>query len=113
MSSYIAGENVFATQLIGLLLILSGDLEQNPVPEKEKSHIIFCQWNLNGLMIYNFIEVSLLPTLSVTKYYDVICFIETFLDSSIDNADYRISVPGYNLLRVDYPININRGGTCI
>ena len=46
MSSYIAGENVFATQLIGLLLILSGDL----VPEKEKSHIIFCQWNLNGLM---------------------------------------------------------------
>ena len=50
MSSYIAGENVFATQLIGLLLILSGDLEQNLVPEKEKSHIIFCQWNLNGLM---------------------------------------------------------------
>ena len=50
MSSYIAGENVFATQLIGLLLILSGDLEQNPVPEKEKSQIIFCQWNLDGLM---------------------------------------------------------------
>ena len=50
MSSYIAGENVFPTQLIGLLLILSGDLEQNPVPEKEKSQIIFCQWNLDGLM---------------------------------------------------------------
>ena len=48
MGTHFACENAFTKHLIRLLLILSG--EQNPGPEKEKSHIIFCQWNLNGLM---------------------------------------------------------------
>ena len=46
MSTHFACENVFTKQLIELLLILSGDVEQNPGPEK-KSHITFCHWNLN------------------------------------------------------------------
>ena len=62
MSTHSACENVLTKQLIELLLILSGDVEQNPGPEKEKSHITFCHWNLNGLMDHNFIKVSLLQT---------------------------------------------------
>ena len=62
MSTHSACENVLTKQLIELLLILSGDVEQNPGPEKEKSHITFCHWNLNGLMAHNFIKVSLLQT---------------------------------------------------
>ena len=42
MSTHFACENVFTKQLIELLLILSGYVEQNPGPEKEKSHINFC-----------------------------------------------------------------------
>ena len=42
MSTHFACENVFTKQLIELLLILCGDVEQNPGPEKEKSHITFC-----------------------------------------------------------------------
>ena len=74
-------EIVFTKQLIELLPILNGDAEQNTDPEKEKSHITFCHWNLNGLMAHNFIKVSLLQTLSVTNDYNIICLTGTFLDS--------------------------------
>ena len=50
MNTHSAYENVLTKQMIELLLILSGDVEQNPGPEKEKSHITFCHWNRNGLM---------------------------------------------------------------
>ena len=43
----------------------------------------------------------------------MICLTETFLHSSIDNEDDRISTPGYNFLRADHPSNTKRGGVCI
>ena len=82
-------------------------------PEKGKSHITFCHWNLNSLMAYNFIKVSLLQTLAVTNDYDIICLTETFPDSSIEIDDDRISIPGYNLLLADRPCNTKRGGFCV
>ena len=48
-------------------------------------------------------------TLVVTIGYDIICLTETFLDSSVENDDDRISIPGYNLLRADHPSNTKRG----
>ena len=71
MNTHSVSENVFTKQLIELLLILSGDVEQNPGQEKEKFHITFCHWDLNGLMEHNFIKVSLLHTLAVTNDYDI------------------------------------------
>ena len=35
MSTYFASENIFYWHLIELLLILSGDIEQNPSQEKK------------------------------------------------------------------------------
>ena len=113
MSTHSASENIFTKQLMELLLILGGDVEQNPGPEKEKSRITFCHWNLNGLMAHNFIKVSLLHTAAVTNDYDIICLTETFLDSSIDNDDDRISTSGYIFLRADHSSNAKRGGVCI
>ena len=86
---------------------------QSPGPENKKSNIAFCYWNLNDLMAHNFIKVSLLQTLSVTNDYDIICFTETFLDSSVENDGDRISIPGYNLLHADHPGKTKRGGVCI
>ena len=62
-------------------------------------------------MAHNFIKVSLLQTLSIRNDYDIICLNETFLDSSIDKD--AISIPEYNLLRVEHPSNTKRGGVCI
>ena len=86
MSTYFACEDVFTKQLIELLLILNGDVEQDPVSEEQKSYITFCHWNLNGLMAHNFIKFSLLPTLAVTNDNDIIC---SFLDFSIQKQPSR------------------------
>ena len=65
-------------------------------------------------MAHNFIKVSLLQTLAVTNDYGIFCLSETLLvDSSIENDDDRISIPGYNLLRDDHLSNTKRGGICI
>ena len=113
ISTRSACKNAFTKQLTELLLIFCDYVEQNPGPEKGKSHTTFCYSNLNGLMAHNFIKVSLLQTLAVTNDYDIICLPETFLDSSIENDDDRISILGYNLLRTDHPNNTNRVGVCI
>ena len=44
--------------------------------------------------------------------YDFICLSETWLDSktSIDSND--LSLKGYNLNRVDNPVNVKKGGVC-
>ena len=53
MSTHSACENVFTKQLIELLLILCGDVEQNPGPEKEKSHItLMVQWFITSLTFH-------------------------------------------------------------
>ena len=38
---------------------------------------------------------------------------ETFLNSSIETNDDRISMDGYNLIRADHPNDSKRGGVCI
>ena len=48
-----------------------------------------------------------------TNNFDVVCFSETFLDSSIPDDDHRINIAGYSLLRVDLPSNTKKGGVCI
>ena len=38
------------------------------------------------------------------------CLSETYLDSSILHGDNNSQIPGYNLYRDDYPVNITGGG---
>ena len=40
---------------------------------------------------------------------DVICLLETYLDSSIKSDNDNLEIPGYNLVRSDHPSN-NKGG---
>ena len=64
-------------------------------------------------MAHNFIKASLIQKLAETNNCDIICLTETFLDSSVENDDNRISIPGYNLFRTDHPSNTKRGGDCV
>ena len=43
----------------------------------------------------------------------IICFSETYLDSSISSDNDNLELPGYNLVRADNPTNTKRGGVCI
>ena len=64
---------------------------------------------LNGLAAHNFNKVSLQQALSATGDYDIICFSETFLDSSISNDDRRINIKGYDVQQAEHPSNKKRG----
>ena len=96
-----------------ILLILDG-IHPNPGPQKCKDHnfsVFF--WNLNSLPVNNFFKLSLLSTYNCIYQYDLICLSETFLDSSISSNDERLSLEGYDMIRVDHPNNVKRGGVCV
>ena len=76
---------------------------------KSSIRFFFCHWNLNGLAAHNFSKVPLLQAIPVSKNYDIICLSETFLDTSIDSSNERITIEGYNLLRGDHPSNKKKG----
>ena len=86
-------------------------LKKNPGPKY--SSLKFCHWKLNGLTAHNSIKISLLQVYIIQNNYDIICLSETFLNSSIQTNDGRISIDGYNLIRADHPNDSKRGEVCI
>ena len=53
--------------------------------------------------------MSLLKAYITANKMDVICLLETYLDSSIKSDNDNLEIPGYNLVRSDHPSN-NKGG---
>ena len=51
------------------LLILCGDMEQNPGP-KDKKDFPLCNWNLNSLAAQDFAKFSTLKALNATEKLD-------------------------------------------
>ena len=64
------------------LLIICGDVEQNPGP-KNKKYLSLCNWNLNSL--------KALKAFNATKKFDFICLSESYLDSTISSEDSSLS----------------------
>ena len=73
----------------------------------------FCHWNLNGLGAHEFTKLSLFEGCINVSDIDIICLLETFLDSSVPIDDNRLSIPGYSMMRADHPSNTKRGGVCL
>ena len=87
----------------------SGDIGPNPGPKLNFSQSFsICHWNLNSVSGYNFIKVSLIRAYISVNKFEVICLLETFLDSTT-----LPEVPSYNLVRGDHPSNTKKGGVCI
>ena len=57
--------------------------------------------------------MSLLQAYNAVHKYDVICFLETYLNSSIPYDDDNLEIPGYNLIGVDHPSEDKRAGVCV
>ena len=45
--------------------------------------------------------------------FDIICFSETYLDSSTKPDDENLEIAGYDIAIADHPTNNKRGGVCI
>ena len=101
--------------LCSILIILSGDIEENPGPKPSSCDKFFiCHWNLNSISAHNFIKISLLRAYISTHNFDILCSSETCLDSIISSNGNNLTIPGYDLYRADHPSNGGRrGGGCI
>ena len=92
------------------LIRQSGDIEMNLVPKPNSFHSFStCHGNLNSLTAHNYLKVSLLRVYVAIKKVDVVCLSETYLDSSNLFDDDNFNLPGYNLVRVDHPLNTKKG----
>ena len=77
------------------LLLCCGDIEKK---SWSKIFIKIRRWNLSGLTAHDSIKISLLQAYIIQNNYDIICLSETFLNSSVQTNDDRISIDGYNLI---------------
>ena len=107
----IADITVFLLFFIQNLLCCCGNIEENPGPKY--SSLTFCHWNLNRLTAHDSTKISLLQAYITQHNYDIICLTETFLNSSILSDDNSIEIDGYNLIRLDHPGGLKKGGVCI
>ena len=107
----IANITMFLLFFIQNLVLLSGDIEENPGPKY--SSLTFCHWNLNGLTAHDSTKISILQAYIAQHNYDIVCLSETFLNSSTQSDDSKITIDGYNLIRSDDPSDSKKGGVCI
>ena len=103
--------NIFLFNCIVNLLCRCCVSETNPGPKY--SSLTFCHWNLNGLTAHDSIKIALHQAYILHHNYDIKCLSQTFLNSSIESNDDRISIDGYNLIRSDHPSDLRRGEVCI
>ena len=94
---------------VALRLLQHGDIELNPGPKCFSS----CHWNLNSLIAHNYLKISQWQAFNLVHKFDILCILETHLDSSVSKDDNGLSIQGYSLIRADHPSNTKRGGVCI
>ena len=96
------------------LFLQHGDIETNPGPRTYHSqYFSFCHWNLNSLPAYNYSKVPLLQAFNTLHKFDLICLLESYLNSSITMDEKSLIIDGYKLIRTDHPSDTRRGGVCI
>ena len=90
--------------------MLCGDVEINPGPKTiPQQGFSICHWNLNSIIAHNVAKIFLLKAYVAMPKFDIICLLETYLDSSIPTNNDNLDIDGYNLLHSDHPSNIKRG----
>ena len=95
------------------LLLLHGDIEANPGPNKKYKSFTCCHWNVNSFAANNMLKLSSIAAYNSIHKYDFICISEKYLDSSVQSDDRDISISVCNLIRAAHPSNNKRGGVCI
>ena len=92
-----------------LLLLSHYDTEVNPRPKRKLSKLSCCHWNVNNILAHN--KLSLIIAYNTVQKFDIICILETYLNSSVN--ENLLLIPGYHLLRADHPDNLKKGGVCL
>ncbi len=110
VSSFCSPQNLLI--IIFFCLLLSGDIEVNPGPER-KTTLSVCHWNLNSVWVDDFTKIKQLTAFLNTYDFDIVCLGETFLTSEIKDDDSSLAIENYEIKRCDHPSNTKRGGVYI
>ena len=93
------------------LLSQRGYIKTNP--RTRFSSLKFCNCYLNSLTAHDSINILLFQVYITKHNYDIICLLETFLNSFIQSNDNSIKIDGYNLIRSGHPSHSKEGGVRI
>ena len=82
-------------RLYTCIIDLSGDIEKNPGPRPSSSqHFSICHWNLNSIITHSYINISLLKAYLSILRFNIVCFSETNLDTSVRLYDVNLDITG-------------------
>ena len=96
------------------MIKIRGDVELNLGPkQRQDKSLSICYWNLNDISVNNFQKLELLQSRIWSNKVEILCLSQTFLNSDISCDDKNLQLPGFDLIRADYPSNVKRGGACI
>ena len=65
-----------------------------------------CLGNLSSISVHSLMKISLLCAYIFTFNFDILCLLETYLDSSISSNDNNLTIHGFDLYRADHPFNV-------
>ena len=74
-----------------------GGIEINP--GHKQSSLAFCHWNLNVTAAHDFVKISLIQGYITERNIDILY-----------NEDDRLKIEGYDLIRLDHPSGLRKGG---
>ena len=95
-----------------LLILLSGDIEVNPGPNRN-GFLKFCHWNLNSICAREQIKISLIEAYNSIHRYDIFAISETMLVDTVHNDDILIEGFSREIFRSDHADNLRSGTVCI
>ena len=95
-----------------LLISLSGDIEQNPGPNRN-GFLKFCHLNLNSISAREQAKIPIIEAYNSIHHYDIFAISETMLNSTVHNDDIFIEGFSREIYRSENINNIRRGGVCI
>ena len=76
----------YVTWYIQSILLLSGDIETKPGPVcANLQSLSICHWNVNIITTENFIKIPILQACLTIYKFDIVCLLETYLDSTFSN----------------------------
>ena len=65
---------------------------------------------MNALIFEN---INFFQAYKTINKFDVLCLLQSYLDSSIASNNDHLNIKGYNLYRANHPSNIKSGGLCV
>ena len=109
-----ANNIIFFLFVLQILLFLSGTIEINPGPDKNKqTNLSFAVWNLDSIPARDYARLPLIESFQSIYNYDIFGVCESMLNESTPNEHIQINGFSPDIFRADKPVDSRNGGVCM